>query len=187
MRRRLLLALPLALTARPAAAADAERSALLDRLRGGGLVMLLRHARTVPGTGDPPGFRLGDCSTQRNLSDAGREQARAIGAALRAERVPVGRVLSSRWCRCLETARLLDVGEVEPYPPLDSFFADRGRAGEQTEAVRELLRGWRGGPGNLLLVTHQVNITALAGVYPASGELVAATPGLEVLGRLALA
>ena len=77
-----------------------------DALRGGGLVMLIRHAATEPGLGDPPGFRVEDCATQRNLSEAGRAEARLIGAAFRHRGIPVHRVLSSRWCRCLETGRL---------------------------------------------------------------------------------
>lgn len=174
----LLASLPAASPAAAAAPAD-----LFDRLRGGGLILLLRHARTEPGTGDPPEFRLGDCSTQRNLDAAGREQARAIGARLRAERVPVGRVLTSAWCRCRETAELMAVGPVEPAEAINSFFDDRSRREEQTRAARALAAGW-GGPGNLVLVTHQVNVTALTGVYPASGEAVVATPALEVLGRL---
>jgi phosphohistidine phosphatase SixA len=182
--RRSLLTLATALAARPAAA---QADDPLARLRAGGHALVMRHARTEPGTGDPPGFRLEDCSTQRNLSAAGREQARAIGALLRGARVPVDRVLSSRWCRCLETARLLDMGEVEPFPPIDSFFADRGRRGPQTEAVRAFLRGWRG-PGNVVMVTHQVNVTALTGVFPASGEGVVVTvPDAGTAGRLRLA
>lgn len=173
----------LALTV-PASASAAP--ALLDRLRAGGLVVLLRHARTVPGTGDPPGFRLEDCSTQRNLSEAGRAQARAIGEALRRERVPVDLVLSSRWCRCLDTARLLDLGPVRPFAPLDSFFEDRRRSEAQTREARARIAAWRG-PGNLMMVTHQVNITALSSVYPASGEAAVMEPAGSVLGRLRLA
>jgi phosphohistidine phosphatase SixA len=180
--RRSLLILAATLAARPAAA----QADPLERLRAGGLAVVMRHARTEPGTGDPPGFRLDDCSTQRNLSAAGREQARAIGEALRAARVPVDRVLSSRWCRCLETARLLGLGEVEPFPPIDSFFEDRSRRAAQTGAVRDFLRGWRG-PGNVVMVTHQVNVTALTGVFPRSGEaVVVAVPDGEALGRLTL-
>src|SRR3712207_523458 len=103
MRRRPFLLLAAACLVPRGARADE----LLDRLRRGGLVMLMRHARTEPGTGDPPGFRHDDCSTQRNLDATGRAQARAIGERLRAERVPLGRVLTSRWCRCRETAELL--------------------------------------------------------------------------------
>ena len=98
--RWLLLALSLAFA--PAHADDA----LWDALRQGGHVLYIRHALTEPGFGDPPGFELADCSTQRNLSDAGRAQARRMGEALRSREVPIGEVLSSPWCRCVETARL---------------------------------------------------------------------------------
>jgi phosphohistidine phosphatase SixA len=134
----------------------------------------MRHAVTVPGVGDPPGFRLDDCATQRNLSDTGRGDARRIGETFRARGVPIGRVLSSRWCRCLETARLA-FGTVEPWPPLDSFFDDRSREPEQTRVVRQLV-GERPATGNLILVTHQVNIAALTGIFPAPGELIVLTP-----------
>jgi phosphohistidine phosphatase SixA len=167
----------------PAGAADDDR--LWSLLKGGGQIVLIRHASTVPGVGDPPGFRVEDCATQRNLSEAGREEARRIGAAFRQRGVPVGQVLSSRWCRCLETARLA-FGSVEPWPALDSFFADRSREPEQTRAVRERA-GQPAGPGNLILVTHQVNITALTGIVPSQGELVILTPrdgGFTVAGRL---
>lgn len=182
MRRRELL-LPLALglvVARPALADE-----LLDRLRAGGLVLLMRHAQTVPGTGDPPGFRLGDCSTQRNLGEPGRAQARAIGARLRAERVPVGAVRTSAWCRCRETAELLELGPVEHLQPLDSFFEDRSQRERQREGIIAFIEAWRG-PGNAVLVTHQVNVTAVADVFPRSGEIVVLTAEAEpaVLGRL---
>lgn len=146
-----------------------------ERLRRGGLVLLVRHARTVPGTGDPPGFRLDDCATQRNLSEAGRAEARAIGAELRRRRVPVERVMTSAWCRCRETAELLGMGPVERIEALDSFFSDRARAGERTAALRAFLAAWRG-PGNAVAVTHQVNVTAATGVFPVSGELVVVEP-----------
>ena len=155
-------------------------------LESGGQVAVIRHASTVAGFGDPPGFRLDDCATQRNLSEAGREESRRIGAAFRARGVPVDRVLSSRWCRCLETARLA-FGSAEPWPPLDSFFDDRSREPEQTRQVRALLRE-RPSPGNLVLVTHHVNITALTGISPAQGEMIVLTPdgkgGFKVAGRL---
>jgi phosphohistidine phosphatase SixA len=158
------------LLARPAQAAGA----VWDALRGGGKVVVLRHASTEPGLGDPPGFRLEDCATQRNLSEAGRAEARRIGAAFARRAVPVARVLSSRWCRCVETARLA-FGRVEPWAPLDSFFADRSRESQQTRAVRALIAEPLTG-GNLILVTHQVNITALTGIVPGTGEMVVLNP-----------
>jgi phosphohistidine phosphatase SixA len=154
-------------------------------LRSGDAVAIMRHA-LAPGTGDPAGFQLTNCTTQRNLSAGGRRQAQAIGAAFHQQGIPAARVLSSRWCRCLDTARLLELGAVEPYPPLDSFFSMSDRQAGQTAAVREMLRQPRTGP--LVLVTHQVNITALTGIVPSSGEIVVIRPGpdgdLEVLGQL---
>lgn len=158
----------------PAPGTGAGTDALWEALRGGGQVVVMRHASTEPGLGDPPGYRLGDCATQRNLSAAGREEARRVGAGFRARGVPVGQVLSSRWCRCLETARLA-FGTVEPWPALDSFFDDRSREPAQTREVRARV-GERPAAGNLILVTHQVNITALTGIAPLPGEIVVLTP-----------
>src|SRR5437868_6308691 len=104
-----------------AADADAAWTALAS---GEPKVLLIRHAE-APGVGDPPGFRLGDCATQRNLSEKGRAQAGSIGDALRRRGVPVAKVLTSQWCRCRDTARLLDVGPVEDAPALNSFFDER--------------------------------------------------------------
>lgn len=161
--------------------------AMWDLLRRGGQVAVFRHASTEPGIGDPPGFRLDNCATQRNLSAAGREEARRIGAAFRDHGVPVGRVLSSRWCRCLETARVA-FGTAEPAAALDSFFDDRSREPEQTRQVR-LLVGERPASGNLILVTHQVNIAALTGIAPVPGEMIILTPSgqgnFRIAGRIA--
>ena len=167
---------------RQAAAQDVAAWAALAR---GGHVALMRHA-LAPGIGDPADFRLGDCTTQRNLSEAGREQARRIGERFRERGIEVSEVRSSRWCRCRETARLLGLGDVVPAPALDSFFRDRSTAERQTDAIRALIRGWKG-EGNLVLVTHQVNITALVGDVVGSGEIVvvrADEAGLVRVGSL---
>jgi phosphohistidine phosphatase SixA len=157
-----------------------------DALRGGGQIVMLRHASTEPGLGDPPGFRLDDCATQRNLSEAGRAEARRIGAAFVLRAVPVARVLSSRWCRCVETARLA-FGRVESWASLDSFFDDRSREPQQTRAVHALIAEPLTG-GNLILVTHQVNIAALTGIAPATGEMIVLSPepggSFKLVGRL---
>jgi hypothetical protein len=122
----------LCLLAVPALAGHARADdGLWRRLAGGGQVMPLRHGTTPPGVGDPTGFRLDDCVTQRNLTEAGREEARRIGTAFKARAIPVERVLSSPWCRCLETARLA-FGSAEAWEPLSSLFADRTRQTEQT-------------------------------------------------------
>ena len=104
-------------------------------LRQGGNVLLMRHAQTEPGTGDPPNFRLGDCSTQRNLSDEGRTQARRIGAWFRERQLQPDRLLSSPWCRCIDSATLA-FGTPQAWSALGS---PRG-ASETTGAVhlREL-------------------------------------------------
>lgn len=159
---------------------------LWEALRTGKAVVLIRHA-LAPGTGDPPRFQLEDCTTQRNLSENGRQQARKIGAAFRRNGIATARVLSSRWCRCLETARLLDLGEVEPFPALDSFFATSERGPRQTAELHEFLSKPYVGPLRIL-VTHQVNITALTDIFPRSGEMVVIQPTAEgairVMGRL---
>ena len=162
-----------------------EDNAAWAALASGGHVALMRHA-LAPGTGDPAGFSRDDCATQRNLSANGRAQARVIGEQFRERDITVSEVRSSRWCRCLDTAELLGLGEVIPTPALDSFFRDRGAAEQQTRELGELIEAWNG-EGALVLVTHQVNITALTGVYPRSGEILVLAPGdgaLEMVGRL---
>ena len=129
----------------------------------------MRHAH-APGTGDSARFRLDDCTTQRNLDVRGREQAREIGAAIRAAGVTVDRVLTSQWCRCRDTARLLDLGPVEELPALNSFFRNPARADRQTAELRQFLLGLP--PGEIvILVTHYVNIRAFTGRGAASGEV----------------
>lgn len=182
LRRRFLLVAAL-LASSPLAAAERD---LWQRLHEGGYVLLIRHAATDPGVGDPPGFRLAVCSTQRNLSQQGRADARAIGAALRNRGIPLGPVLSSRWCRCLDTARLA-FGRVEEAPMLDSMFNDSEAASRAK--VREVLArvGAFADKTNLVLVTHDVNIRALVNEYVAQGEIVVARPDagkLEVVGKL---
>jgi phosphohistidine phosphatase SixA len=163
----------------PTCALAADWSALSQP----GAVAMMRHA-LAPGTGDPAGFDIEDCATQRNLDSRGRAQARAIGASLRAAGVRFDRVLTSEWCRCRDTARLLEVGEPVDTPALNSFFADRSTREAQTQATLELIRA---AEGPVMMVTHQVNITALTGQSVGSGEvfiLRATDEGVEVLDRL---
>ena len=155
-------------------------------LHGGGNVLLIRHAQTIPGFGDPSGFRLNDCSSQRYLSDDGRAQSRRMGDRFRAEKVPIGPVLSSEWCRCYETAELA-FGTYQLWPPLNSFFEDYSTRDEQTQAVLKRIESFTG-EGNLILVTHQVNITALTGKAVSQGEAVVVRHdpdrGFQVLGNI---
>ena len=149
----------------PPAAADAR----FARLSKPGIVAIMRHAH-APGTGDPTSFALDDCTSQRNLDTRGKVQAREIGAAIRSAGVTVDRVLTSQWCRCRDTARFLGLGPVEDRPVLNSFFRDRSRAGTQTAELRKLLLGLPP-EETVVLVTHYVNIAALAGRNVASGEV----------------
>ncbi len=144
--------------------------ALWARLKDGGHVVVMRHATTDPGIGDPPGFELGDCRTQRNLGKAGRSAARQIGEAFTKRSIPVGEVRSSRWCRCLDTARIA-FGRVQPWAMLDSVFADSTREPQQTAAVKAFVLDYGDEP-NAVLVTHAVNIAALVGPVIAQGEMV---------------
>jgi len=146
-------------------------------------VVLLRHA-LAPGTGDPANFQLDDCSTQRNLNDEGREQARQIGQAFRDRNVEVQQVLSSQWCRCLETAELMDLGEVKPYPTLNSFFRDRSTAEAQTTETKQFLLSQIENPGVIVMVTHQVNITGITDIVPRSGEAVVVQVDAEGLTQV---
>ena len=174
--------LALALLALPAQAQASE--ALWALLKSGGQVVIMRHAATDGTAGDPDTMRLEDCSTQRNLSLSGRDEARRIGSAFKARGITVDDVRSSIWCRCLDTATLA-FGMVNPWLPLNSFFRNREREAGQTGAVRELVSRHRG--GTLILVTHQVNITALTGLYPAEGEMIILTPrgaDFAVAGRV---
>ncbi|MEM9604822.1 MAG: histidine phosphatase family protein [Pseudomonadota bacterium] len=148
-----------------------------------GAVAVMRHA-LAPGTGDPANLSLDECATQRNLDARGRAQARAIGAALRENGVAFDAILSSQWCRTRETAALLGLGPVSDAPALNSFFNDFSTRDTQTSALREIIERAR---GRLMLVTHQVNISALTGVGTRSGEvlIVRLTPtGTELLGRV---
>ena len=174
----------LAELAGPGAARGSEQIWAL--LKGGGQVVLMRHAVTTPGVGDPAGMRLDDCSTQRNLSDAGRREARQIGLAFRARGVVVDRVLASPWCRCVETASLA-FGSAEIAPALSNLF---GRSEHRTPQVREMqaLVGERHSGGNLVLVSHGSTILALTGVSLDADEMVVVTPqgagSFVVIGRL---
>lgn len=160
-------------------------------LESGRAIVLLRHAVTEAGVGDPPGFTIGKCETQRNLSEQGRRDATRIGVAFKARKISVSDVLSSRWCRCIDTATLA-FGRATPAPMLDSMFNEEGKARvHKVKLVRDvILQRQRAGQvsGNLVLVTHQQNILAIADVSPASGEMIVTEAdskgNLHVVGRI---
>lgn len=147
----------------------ASDEALVARMQEGGAVLMIRHAE-APGTGDPAGFRLDDCRTQRNLSAEGRQQAKAIGDWLRVHGIQRARVFSSQWCRCLDTARLMDLGEIRPLQALNSFYQRPQDREPNIAALRAFLTAQSSEPELLVLVTHQVTISTLTGEYTSSGH-----------------
>jgi phosphohistidine phosphatase SixA len=164
-------------------AADAWKA-----LRAGGHVALMRHADAPGGVGDPPGFRVDDCATQRNLSDKGRADSEKIGARLKREGIAFEKILSSPWCRCIDTARLLNLGTVETEATFGNVVVLKDQRQTLTTGARALIARWTAG-GNLLVVTHGANIQALTGTWLASGEIVVVKGGsdrAEPAGRLLL-
>ena len=191
MRRMLARIIVLSLTlllldAIPAASQDAAWAAL----RQGNAVALVRHAQAPGGAGDPPGFKLQDCTTQRNLSTQGRGEARALGARFRAQNIPVTKVMTSQWCRCRETATLMNLGAIEEAPTFNNAYVLAGQRDPLTQGARAIIANWKG-PGVLVVVTHGANILQLTGIQPAEAEVVvvelatSSDKKLRVLGRIA--
>lgn len=165
----------------------AAEGVFLNALAQPSTLVLVRHAQTVPGIGDPPGFRLEDCATQRNLSLEGQQQARAMGAWFARHGIVFSRVRSSQWCRCLDTAaEAFGRSRVEPYPDLNSFFQGHGNRQRQILGLKRA--GEMPGRGLEIWVTHQVTIGALSGQGVGMGEMLAvrAQPGgdWQVIARL---
>lgn len=150
-------------------------------LRAGGCVLMLRHAKTEAGIGDPPGFTLDNCSTQRNLSSEGRAQARRIGAWFQAQGLRPRAVQSSVWCRCVDTATLA-FGQPQLLAALNSTFGTSGRQAAQTRSLKTLLANIPVGQFELW-VTHQVNMTDLCEAYPGLGEGFVVSPSGSLLAR----
>jgi phosphohistidine phosphatase SixA len=153
--------------------AQTRSTAIWEKLQSSnpqGYVLLMRHA-LAPGNGDPENFTLGDCSTQRNLSEEGRKDAQDIGLWLKRQKVKISRVESSRWCRANETAQLLGIGKVRPNKNLDSLFMEADVLGHpQTAQIKKQIVDYRNKRGLLVLVGHFVNISAVTGVGLGSGE-----------------
>lgn len=147
---------------------------------------MMRHA-LAPGTGDPSNFQVDDCSTQRNLNETGREQARAWKPFLAEHGITEARVFSSQWCRCMDTATEMDMGEVTEWTSLNSFFRNRSKEPKQTRETIEQVNALEDG-APVILVSHQVNTTALTGIFPSSNEgVILALPlsdSPEILARV---
>lgn len=176
------------------AQANEQEQDLWNDLRKGGYVLLIRHA-DAPGTFDPPGFQLGVCSTQRNLSEEGRAQSKRLGELIRAKNVPIGSVFSSEWCRCIDTAALaFGADKVQTWSAISSPL----RGGDETQrkanlaAVRQRIKSASplqsgGAKTNMVFVTHMFNIQDITGEGVAQGEIVVVKLGdtpLRVVGRI---
>lgn len=170
----------------PAAPATAADEALWTLLKGGGQVVLLRHGATDMEQRDQAGAPMEDCARQRNLSDDGRDDSRLIGEAFRSRGIPVGRVLSSGYCRCRETAQLA-FGRVELWLALQQSLNDREVQAQRAAEIRALASEVPAG-GNLILVSHQYPIRVLTGIQIGEGEFLVLTPRgggvFDIAGRI---
>lgn len=166
-RRSALAALAACLAQAPASGQDAAQ-AVAALLKAGGCVLMLRHARTEAGMGDPPGWALGKCNTQRNLNDEGRAQSRRVGAWFRSQGLQPRAVQSSAWCRCVDTATLA-FGAPQLQSALNSTFGMPDKQPAQTSALKALLAKVPAGEFEVW-VTHQVNMTDMCSAYPGLGE-----------------
>lgn len=149
------------------------QSELANKLQDGTHVLLMRHA-DAPGYGDPKNYQISQCSTQRNLGDLGRKQAKAIGDWLSKQGIQQAKVYSSPWCRCVDTATLLNKGEVKKELALGSFFDDMSQAKKQTEELTKFIAVERKQSPNvpIIMVTHHVNIQSYVGEVVNSGDMV---------------
>lgn len=193
-RRKMMMGLPVACLATAILAdgaleahAQASPDALWQALKDARAVALMRHAR-APGVGDPANFDVNNCATQRNLDDTGRQQAANTGELFRSNGIATASVFTSAWCRCQETATGLKLGDPVVLPALNSFFR-RGTAQRDDHTAQ--LKAWLRDQipdGPVVLVTHQVNISALTGNFAASGEMVVidrdVSGGIKVLGSI---
>jgi phosphohistidine phosphatase SixA len=169
--------------------AGAGEAEVWAALRAGRHVALMRHTDAPGGGGDPAGFRIDDCATQRNLSGKGRADAEKIGARLKAEGIAFEKIISSPWCRCMDTATLLQLGPVAAEATFGNVVVLTDQRQSLTAGGSAVIEQWNGS-GILLVVTHGANIAALTGISPASGEIVVVRKGgggsIESVGRLLL-
>ena len=150
----------------------------------GDKIILIRHA-LAPGGGDPPGFKIDDCKTQRNLDKVGIEQSKVIGKLFKKNKIPVDKVLSSQWCRCKDTAKYAFNNYFE-FPALNSTFQSSFAKNEpkQLKQLQTFVNNWDGDGGNLVLITHYSIITAITNVVPSSGEIVITDKKFNVLSTI---
>ena len=150
----------------------------------GNKILLIRHS-LAPGGGDPPGFKINDCKTQRNLNRTGINQSKKIGKLFKKNKVPVDQVLSSQWCRCKDTAKYA-FGNFKEFAALNSTFQSpyNKNEGKQLKELYEFIKKWDGKGKNLVLITHYSIITAVTNAVPSSGEIVITDKNFKVLSRI---
>ena len=155
---------------------------LTHDLAKGGKLIFIRHAY-APGGGDPNNFDIQDCNTQRNLNNSGRQQAKQIGIFIKDNNIPIDRVISSEWCRCIETA-IIAFNKYETKSFLNSFFSEKfvSNKNKQINDLKKYINEWSG-DNNLVLVTHYVTIQEVLNVTSSSGELIIADRNFNVLAR----
>jgi hypothetical protein len=149
------------------------KAALLSDLKDGQHILLMRHA-DAPGYGDPTGYVISQCPTQRNLGDYGKSQAKAIGSWLRKQGIDQAQIFSSPWCRCLDTAQLINLGPVKIEPSLGSFFDEMSLEKKQTKELEQFIKSELTNQAKvpIILVTHHVNIQAYTGKVVGVGDMV---------------
>ena len=155
-----------------------------DPAKDGDKIILIRHSK-APGFGDPPGFKIKDCKTQRNLSKEGIEQSKKIGKLFKKNKIKIDKVFSSQWCRCKDTAKYAFKNYKE-FSALNSTFQSPydKNAKKQIKALRDYIQKWNGQGGNLVLVTHYVIITAITDVVPRSGEIIIIDKSFNTLSTI---
>ncbi len=150
----------------------------------GNKIILIRHS-LAPGGGDPAGFKIDDCKTQRNLSIKGINQSKKIGKLFKKNKVPIDQVLSSQWCRCKDTAKYA-FGDYKEFTALNSTFQSpyNKNEGKQLKELYSFVKKWNGNGKNLILITHYSIITAITTAVPSSGEIVITDKNFKVLGSI---
>ena len=150
----------------------------------GNKIILIRHS-LAPGGGDPVGFKIDDCKTQRNLNRVGINQSKKIGKLFKQNEVPVDQVLSSQWCRCKDTAKYA-FGNYKEFTALNSTYQSQynKNEGKQLKELYSYVKKWNGNGKNLVLITHYSIITAVTTAVPSSGEMVITDKNFKVLGTI---
>ena len=156
---------------------------VLKNLKNGGNLIFIRHAY-APGGGDPDNFDINDCSTQRNLSEEGRKQAKNIGNYFEENLIPIDKVISSEWCRCKETAEIA-FKKFETNNFLNSFFSEKlsKNRTKQIKNLKKYINEWDGNK-NLVFVTHYVVISEALNYAPSSGEIVISNIRFKKIGNI---